>query len=109
MITFTENYGESHVRASERCFHLVLLTRPFTRSLPARYRIQWLTRSKPLKLFCFETAIGDFSGGYFMNKTNDCLLIRLINAEKQLHFDFESVYDCYLGMSSLSNKWKPFF
>ena len=28
-----------------------------------------------LKLFFFETAIGDFSGGYLMNKTNDCLMI----------------------------------
>ena len=69
-----------------------------------------------------------------MNKANDCLMIgsyvcglnselflhtnnffcwSLINAEKQLHFDFESVRVCYfdidLGMSSLSNKWKPFF
>ena len=36
-----------------------------------------------------------------------------MNAEKQLHFDFESVRVCYfdidLGMSSLSNKWEPFF
>ena len=32
---------------------------------------------------------------------------------KQLHFDFESVRVCYfdidLGMTLLSNKWKPFF
>ena len=32
---------------------------------------------------------------------------------KKLHFDFESVRVCYfdidLGMSSLSNKWEPFF
>ena len=54
---------------SKRCFHLVLLERPFTLSLPAR--IQWLTRSKLLKLFFFETAIGDFNGGYFVNKEND--------------------------------------
>ena len=27
------------------------------------------------KKFLSETAIGDFSGGYFMNKTNDCLMI----------------------------------
>ena len=53
--------------------HLALLAQPFTRSLPAR--IQWLTRSKPLKLFFCETAIGDLSGGYFMNKVNDCLII----------------------------------
>ena len=30
-----------------------------------------------------------------------------------MHFDFESVHVCYfdidLGMSSLSNKWEPFF
>ena len=40
-----------------------------------------------------------------------------MNAEKQLHFDFESVrvcvrvcyFDIDLGMSSLSNKWEPFF
>ena len=25
--------------------------------------------------FFFETAIGDFRGGYFMNKMNDCLMI----------------------------------
>ena len=34
-------------------------------------------------------------------------------AEKQLHFYFKSVRVCYfnidLGMSSLSNKWEPFF
>ena len=34
-----------------------------------------------------------------------------MNAEMQLHFDFESVRVCYfdidLGMSSLSNKWEP--
>ena len=36
VITFTENYRESCVRASKRCFHLVLLSRPFTHSLPAR-------------------------------------------------------------------------
>ena len=81
----------------------------------------------------FETAIGGFSGGYFMNKTNDCLigsyvcglkselflhtdknqLFRDQYAVKQLHFDFESVRVCYfdidLRMSSLSNKWEPFF
>ena len=50
---------------NECCFYLVLLARLFTHSLPAR--IQWLTRSKPLKLFFFETAVGD--------------------ARKQLHFD----------------------
>ena len=50
--TFTENYGKLRVRGmSERCFQLVLITRSFTRSLPAR--IQWLTRHKPLKLFFF--------------------------------------------------------
>ena len=36
MITFTENYGESRERASERYFNLVLLVQPFTRSLPTR-------------------------------------------------------------------------
>ena len=36
---------------------------------------QWLTRSNPLKKFCFETAIGNFNGGYFMNKMDDCLMI----------------------------------
>ena len=36
VITFTENYGESRMRASKCCFHLVLLARPFTRSLPTR-------------------------------------------------------------------------
>ena len=68
-----------------------------------------------------------------MNKANDCLMIGsyvcslnselflytdkkhifsvrgLINAEKQMHFDFESAHVCYfyidLGMSLLSNKW----
>ena len=36
VITYTENYGESQMRASERCFHLVLLVQSFTRSLPTR-------------------------------------------------------------------------
>ena len=65
-----------------------------------------------------------------MNKANNCSMIgshlcglnselylhtdifQLVNAEKQLHFDFESVHVYFyidLGMSSLSNKWKPFF
>ena len=34
--TFTDNYGESCVRASESCFLLVLLVRTFTRSPPTR-------------------------------------------------------------------------
>ena len=37
--------------------------------------VQPFTRSSPLKKFFFGTAIGDFSGGYFLNKTNDCLMI----------------------------------
>ena len=46
------------------------------------------------------------------------LFFGLINAEKQLHLDFKSARVCYfniyltyvdLGMSSLSNKWQPFF
>ena len=48
---------------------LVLLVDP----LPVRYLIEFngrLTRNKPLELFFSETAIGDFSGGYFMNKAN---------------------------------------
>ena len=60
-----------------------------TRSLPAR--IQWLTRSNPLKLFFFETAIGDFSGGYSMNKANEFLMIGShncgLNSELFLHTD----------------------
>ena len=78
------------MRASECCFHLVLLARPFTRSLPTG-KLQWLTRSNPLKLFFFEMEIGDISGGYFMNKMNDCLMIGSyvcgLNSELFLHTD----------------------
>ena len=39
----------------------------------------------------FETVIGDFSSEYFMNKTNDCLLIGSyvcdLNSELFLHTD----------------------
>ena len=97
----------------QRRFQLVLVALPFTRSLPTR--IQWLTQHKLLN-FCFETAIGDFSclnSELFLHTDNFFWLETNINAEKQLHFDFESVRVCYfdidLGMSSLSNKWEPFF
>ena len=43
------------------------------------------------KIFFFETAIGDFSGGYFMNEANDCLMIGSyvcgLNSELFLHTD----------------------
>ena len=48
--------------------------RPFTCLLPAGIA-SVLTRSNPLKHFFFETPIGVFSSGYFMNKANDCLMI----------------------------------
>ena len=47
-----------------------------------------------------------------------CTLTKIINffwldtnnAEKQLHFDFESVRVCYFDIDlRLSNKWEPFF
>ena len=57
------------MRVSECCFYLVLLASPFTPSLPTR--IQWLTRRN----LVFEMTIGDFRGGYFMNKVNDYLMI----------------------------------
>ena len=66
---------------------------PFTPSLTAR--IQWLTLSKSLKLFFFETVIGEFSGGYFMNKANDCLMIgrRLcLNSDFLLHTDKNQLF-----------------
>ena len=50
---------------------LVLLVDP----LPVRYLLEFnsrLTRNKHLELFFSEMAIGNFSGGYFMNKENDC-------------------------------------
>ena len=87
--------------------------------------------------FFFETLVGNFSGGYSMNKTNDflmigsyicglnskiflhtdktffCVLETIYKCRKAIAFDFESVHVCYfyidLGMSSLTNKWKPFF
>ena len=48
----------------------VLLEQPFTHFLPAR-----IDSMVDTKLFFFEMAIGDFSGGYFMNKMNDCLMV----------------------------------
>ena len=40
-------------------------------------------------------------------------MLETINAEKQLHFDFEFVHVCYfyidLEMSLHSSKWKPYF
>ena len=58
------------MRASERCFHLVLLVQPFTHFLPARIASMVDTKQSSKT----ETAMGDFSIGYFMNKTNDCLV-----------------------------------
>ena len=60
-------------------------------------------------------AIGDFSlnSELFLHTAKNQLFFGLINAEKHLHFDFKSVRVCYfnkdIGMSSLSNKWEPFF
>ena len=75
------------MRASERCFHLVLVTLPFTRSLPARIASMVDTKQSSI----FEMAIGDFNGGYFTNKTNDCLMIGGyvcgLNSELFLHTD----------------------
>ena len=51
------------MRASDSCFLLILLARPFTCSPPARIAFMVDTKQlDPLKLFFFETAIGDFSG-----------------------------------------------
>ena len=50
------------MRASERCFHLVLLAQPFTRSLPARIA-SMVDMKQSSKTFFFEVAIGDFSSG----------------------------------------------
>ena len=64
---FTENYGESRMRASKSCIHLVLLAQPFTHSPPTRIASVVDTKqSGSLKLFFFEMVIGDFSVGYFM-------------------------------------------
>ena len=89
---------------AKRRFQLVLVAQLFTRSLPVRN--QWLTRHKPLKLFfCIYEA--NLSSVFFLRRLLDTLAVlnselflhtdnylfgwRLINAEKQLHFDLESV------------------
>ena len=76
------------MRASECYFHLVLLVRLFTHSQHAK--IQWLTRSKPLKL---EMVVGDFSGGYL---SNDWLMIGSyvcgLNSELFLHTDKNHIF-----------------
>ena len=57
------------MRASEHCFHLVMLVRPFTCSLPTRIAsiVDKKQSSKPF-LFCDST--WKLSGGYFI-----CLMI----------------------------------
>ena len=44
------------------------------------------------KTFFFETVIGEFSSGYFINKMNDCLMIGSyvcgLNSELILHTSF---------------------
>ena len=54
------------MRASECFFHLVLLVRPFTHLLPAR--IASMVNTKQSSKTFFDTAIGDFSSGHFLNK-----------------------------------------
>ena len=62
------------MRMSEHCFHLIFPAQPFPHLLPARIVLMVDTK-QCLQCFFFETAIGDFSSGYFMNKMNDYLMI----------------------------------
>ena len=82
------------MRANESCFHLVLLAQPFTHSPPARIDSMVDTK-KSIKTFFFETAIGDFSCGYFMKRLfNDCSYVCGLNSKLFLHTDKNIVFYC---------------
>ena len=70
-----DNHAGGHANTA---YFISLASTTFTISLPTG--IQWLTRSKPIKLFFFES-------GYFMNKANDCLMIGSYVCGLFLHID----------------------